>query len=245
MSSPEPTLLRIALPDRRGNLALIASRLAAAGIDILRVEVVSADGTTAIDDVLVRGENPERALEDLHPAVQLLASRERGVLPDPGLAMADACASFAHARSLPAARQHFLRAALDLVGAERGALLWHAGKGWLRPVASTAGHLPPVHVDDFPAAAKVLRGGEAVLSTGDLDWAPAQLAEALTGGASAILHVGEPTSLLLCVVREDWFPFVSAELERLHAVSRVAAGLLRSLGERRTQWREAEPAAAS
>src|SRR3954451_14535939 len=132
VSNPsEPTLLRIALPDQRGLLALIASRLAAAGIDILRVEVVSADGKTAIDDLLVRGPDPERVFDDLHPAVQLLASRQRGVLPDPGLAMAEACASFAHARSLPAARQRYLTAALELVGAERGALLWHAGRGWL------------------------------------------------------------------------------------------------------------------
>jgi hypothetical protein len=36
------------------------------------------------------------------------------------------------------------------------------------------------------------------------------------------------------VVRDDWFPFVSAEIDRLQALGRVAAGVLLRLGERRT-----------
>ena len=233
------TLLRIALPDKVGVLALVAGRLAAEGIDILRVEVVSADGRTAVDDLLVRGSRPERALDELHPAVQLLASRQQDDLPDPGLAMAEACATISHARSLVLARQRFIRAALRLVAADRGALLRDAGGGWLRPVASTAGHLPPVAADDFPAARDALASGKPVLTTGDLEWAPAELAEHLHGGARVVLPV-EGTSLALCIVRDDWFPFVSAEIDRLLALSHVAVGVLRALGER-----QAGPAASA
>ncbi len=89
----EPQLIRLALPDRPGGLALVASRLAAHGVDILRVEVVEGGEDTVVDDLLVAGGDLVAALAALAADVEILGLREHAELPDPGLAMADALAA--------------------------------------------------------------------------------------------------------------------------------------------------------
>ena len=58
----EPQLVRLALPDKPGRLALVASRFAAHEVNILRVEVVAAGDGAAVDDLLVVGGNLALAL---------------------------------------------------------------------------------------------------------------------------------------------------------------------------------------
>ena len=190
--APEATLLRVAVPDRVGSLALIATQLADAGVDIARLEVVAADGTTAIDDLLVRGDGAEQIIARAHPEIRVLAVREHAQLPDPGLAMAAACEAIAHADGLAAARMALVRAALDLAGADRGLLLRDAERGTLRGVASTVGDVGEIRARDFPLAARVLASGEPESATGDMDWTPAGLRTPLAGGASLTLALGEP-----------------------------------------------------
>jgi hypothetical protein len=227
-----------------GSLALIATQLADAGVDIARLEVVAADGTTAIDDLLVRGDGAEQIIARAHPEIRVLAVREHAQLPDPGLAMAAACEAIAHADGLAAARMALVRAALDLAGADRGLLLRDAERGTLRGVASTVGDVGEIRARDFPLAARVLASGEPESATGDMDWTPAGLRTQLAGGASLTLALGEPGCLVLCLVRADWFPFVSAEIDRLRALMRVAWGILRANGERPPAIDERSPAGA-
>ena len=100
----EPQLVRLALPDLPGRLALVANRFAAHDVNILRVEVVEGGDGSAVDDLLVVGGNLALALDELRGDVQILGLREHAELPDPGLAMADALASVSGAASLGAAR---------------------------------------------------------------------------------------------------------------------------------------------
>ena len=68
----EPQLVRLALPDKPGRLALVASRFAAHDVNILRVEVVAAGDGAAVDDLLVVGGNLALALEELRADVEIL-----------------------------------------------------------------------------------------------------------------------------------------------------------------------------
>ena len=102
-SPGEPQLVRLALPDRPGGLALVANRFAAHEVNILRVEVVEGGDGSAVDDLLVVGGNLALALEELGEDVEILGLREHAELPDPGIAMADALAGISGAASLGAA----------------------------------------------------------------------------------------------------------------------------------------------
>src|SRR4051794_32558542 len=183
-------LLRVALPDRIGSLARLAGLLAHDRVDILRVEVVWSEPGLAVDDLLVRGADAGRALAGA-PEVRLLGVREEGTLPDPGLAMAGACALVAEAEDLDGARLALVDAALALVGAHRGVLLRDTRRGALRPIASSAGRLSLVPYPDFELARRALDDGVAVTVSGDVEWGPEALRTELAGGAIAAVPVGE------------------------------------------------------
>ena len=228
----ETTLLRVAMPDRVGSLARVATRLAQAGIDIVRVEVVSADGTTAIDDLLVRGPDPERVVARVPSEARIVGVRDHGELPDPGLAMAAACARVTGAATSAAARIAVVEGALALADAHRGLLLGDGGDGWLRPLAATV-PVEPVPRDAFAAARAAVDDGAATTMSGDREWAPPAVRESMAAGAVAVVPVGDGSRpLVLCVARTDWFPFVAAEMDRLRAFGRVAAGVLRAVDGR-------------
>lgn len=228
----EPRLVRLALPDRPGGLALVASRFAAHDVNILRVEVVAGGDGAAVDDLLVVGGDLDLALEGLGSEVEILGVREHAELPDPGIAMADALAAVSGAASLGTARHALLDAALELVGADGGVLLRDAGHGWLRPVAATAESLPPIREDQPCLARTALLRSRAETATAQEPWAPAAYILALGMGRVLIVPAGLPPFLALALVRHDAFPFVEAEVERVRALLRVAVGVLGALGER-------------
>lgn len=225
-------LVRLALPDVPGRLALVASRFAAHDVNILRLEVVEGGDGVAVDDLLVSGGNLELALEELNGDVEILGLREHAELPDPGIAMADALAGVSGASSLGAARHALLMAALELVGADEGVLLRDAGHGWLRPVAATAESLPPIREDQPCLARSALSRSRAETASAQEPWAPAAYTVALGMGRVLVVPAGVPPFLVLALVRHDAFPFVEAEIERARALLRVAIGVLAALGER-------------
>ena len=231
----EPRLVRLALPDRPGGLALVASRFAAHDVNILRVEVVDGGDGAAVDDLLVVGGNLALALAELEEDVEILGLREHAELPDPGIAMASALAAVSGAASLGAARHALLAAALELVGADSGVLLRDAGHGWLRPVAATAESLPPIRADEPCLARTVLSRSRAETGSPQEPWAPAVYTLALGMGRVLVVPAGVPPFLALAVVRHDAFPFVEAEVERVRALLRVAVGILGALGEQSVQ----------
>ena len=230
-----PQLVRLALPDQPGRLALVASRFAAHGVNILRVEVVEGGDGTAVDDLLVAGGNLAAALEELKREVEILGLREHAELPDPGIAMAEALAGVSGAASLGAARHALLVAALALVGADSGVLLRDAGHGWLRPVAATAESLPPIKADEPCLARSALSRSRAENGSPQEPWAPAVYMVALGMGRVLVVPAGVPPFLALALVRHDAFPFVEAEVQRVRALLRVAVGILGALGEQSVQ----------
>jgi hypothetical protein len=226
----DATLLRIRLPDRPGGLALLATRLAEHGVDILRLEVVDWRDDVAVDDLLVAGGRLDEALAGLPGDVRVIGRREHGDLPDPGLAMAEACAAVTGAASLGEARRSLLTAALKLVSADGGVVLRDAGHGWLRPLASNV-DLPPIKGEPS-LAGTALALGRPVVADGEAEWAPPPYRNALRGGSLVAVPAGAPPYLCLLAVRAGAFPFVEAEIERLEALIRVALGTLAGLGER-------------
>src|SRR3954451_5363570 len=92
--------------------------MAACGVDILSIEILGHEGPKAVADVLVHGGDLDRALRALDEDLDLLGRRSHGDLPDPALAMAEACGRVYGDRSVDA----LLLAAIGLVGADVGAI---------------------------------------------------------------------------------------------------------------------------
>jgi hypothetical protein len=219
-------LVRLRLRDRPGALAAITGHLAAHGVNVLRLEVLGREGGWAVDDFLVSGAGLPAALAELEPEVSVLANRPNVDLLDPGLAMADACATVTAAVSAREACRQLVGAAIQLVFAEAGFLCVREGHGFLRPLASTVPALPVL--DD--GAASLLRSaffsGERLTADGRVPWAPPEFRELLPGGAVAAIPGGVPPFTVLALVRADETPFVAAELDRLAALVRAATGTL-------------------
>ena len=219
-------LVRLRLPDRPGSLAAITGHLAGHGVNVLRLEVLGREGGWAVDDFLVSGAGLSAALAELEPDVTVLATRPNVDLIDPGLAMANACATVTAAMSAREAYRQLVGAAVELVFAEAGFVCVREGHGFLRPIASTVAGLSVL--DD--GATSLLRSaffsGECLTADGRVPWAPPGFREPLPGGAVAAIPGGVPPFMVLALVRGDETPFVAAELDRLSALVRVASGTL-------------------
>jgi hypothetical protein len=195
------TLLRVATPDRPGGLAVFARCMAACGVDILSIEILGHEGQKAVADVLVHGGDLERALRALDEDLDLLGRRSHGELPDPALAMADACGIVFGDRT-PAA---LLDAAMRLVGADLGAVYVVADGALVEGAQTTAG------LESL--AQEALASREPAFSEP-------------TAGSSLALVVGGSPSLVLAVARNQPFPFQAAEVDRLRALALLALPVL-------------------
>jgi ACT domain len=219
-------LVRLRLPDRPGSLAAIAAHLAGHGVNVLRLEVLGREGGWAVDDFLVSGAGLPAALAELESDVAVLADRPNVDLLDPGLAMADACATVTAAVSAREAYRQLVGAAIQLVFAEAGFVCIREGHGFLRPLASTAAGLPVLDDDATSLLRSAFFSGECLTADGRVPWAPPGFRELLPSGAVAAIPGGVPPFMVLALVRADDTPFVAAELERLAALVRVATGTL-------------------
>ncbi len=195
------TLLRVTTPDRPGGLAVFARCMAACGVDILSIEILGHEGAKAVADVLVHGGDLDRALRALDEDLDLLGRRSQGDLPDPALAMAEACGLVYADRSAAS----LLDAAMRLVGADIGAVY--------RVVDGALGH-----------GAETTAGLES-LAAAALESGTAAFAEPAAGSAMA-MPLGEGPELILAVARNQTFPFQAAEVDRLAALGRLALPVL-------------------
>ncbi len=195
------TLLRVATPDRPGGLAVFARCLAACGVDILSIEIIGHRDDLGIADVLVHGGDLDRALRALDEEFLLLGRRSHGDLPDPGLAMADACGALLAAPS-PAA---LLTAAVRLVGADSGAV-YRSASGELLAAAQTTAGLEAVAADALATRRAAFHEP--------------------TAGSALGVPVGDGPELVIVVARHQTFPFQAAEVDRLQALGRLALTLI-------------------
>lgn len=222
-------LIRLALPDRPGGLALVTRCLANCGTDILAVAVVGHRNGQAIDDLLVHGGDLQRALNALEPEVSLLGKRRALDLPDPGIAMAEAFGRTIRASDPSTAREALLASLLAMVSADAGVLFAAPDRQRLTPIAAIPGHLPPIAPDEPCIARRALRTGEPVIAAAEGSWAPLSYRQAIDARelAAAPISAGPGTDLVLMLARNDVFPFVDAEVERACAlVTAAGEGLL-------------------
>jgi hypothetical protein len=222
----EAHLVRLRLRDRPGSLAAITSRLAAHGVDVLRLEVLGREGGFAIDDLLVSGAGLLEALAEFGSEVEVLALRPGADLRDPGLAMAEACCSLTAAANERETYRQLLGASLGLVFAEAGFICARQGFGVLRPMASTVPGLPALD-DQHPSLLRsALSSGECLTADGRVPWVAESYRDLLPRGTVAVVPGGAAAFVVLALVRDDTAPFVAAELDRLAALVEVAIGTL-------------------
>ena len=225
MADAPKRLVRLAVPDRPGGLALVTRCLASCGVDILAVEVVGHLDGDAVDDLLVRGGDLERALAALEGEVRLVGSRAVEAMPDPGIAMAEAFARTFRARDASTARDALVASLLAMVGADAGSLLVTSDGQRLEPLASSPGGLPQIAPDEPTLARRVLRRSAPLLCAADGAWAPLEWRTRIAARQLALVPVERGRSLLL-LARVDDFPFVDAEAERARAFARAAGAAL-------------------
>jgi hypothetical protein len=219
-------LIRLALPDRPGGLALVTRCLASCGVDILAVEVVGHRDSRAIDDLLVCGGDLERALAALAPEVTLLGARPSDGLPDPGIAMAEAFARTFRAPDAFTARDALIASLAAMIGADATILLMAADGGRMTPLASVPAGLPPIAPDEPSLARRVLRSGVPVIEPARDAWAPLPYRNLIPARHVACTPVDADRGTVLLLARLDDFPFVDAELERARAfVTAATEGL--------------------
>ncbi len=194
---------------------------------MLRLEVLGREGGWAVDDFLVSGAGLPAALAELEPDVTVLANRPNVDLLDPGLAMANACATVTAAVSAREAYRQLVGAATQLVFAEAGFVCIREGHGFLRPLASTVGRpTRPRRLRHVAAAFRVLQRRVPDRRRPSAVGAAPTFRGLLPGGAVAAIPGGVPPFMVLALVRADETPFVAAELDRLAALVRVASGTL-------------------
>jgi hypothetical protein len=196
-------------------------------VDVLRLEIVDRAGGVAVDDLLLGGERLDDCLATLGARAAVLARRPGTDLRDPGLAMAAACEAVSSARSEGDAHGRIVHAALGLVFAEAGLLLVRRESGLYAIAAATAADVSlAVEAASVPLVTSALFSGECLTADGRIPWAPAGLRAVLPPGSVVVVPGGSPPVLALVLARADHAPFVTAELERLAALMRVAVATL-------------------
>ena len=211
-------LLRVRLPDRPGSLALLTGRLASYGVDIVRLEVVAREPGSVIDDLVVRGGDAVRALEELQPRVELLATARSPVADDPGLAMAEACTRLETAAHLDELRSELLGGAVRVAHATQGVLLQPLADGRLRPLGATNGDLACIAPGDLPLLDEAVAGGVPVVGRRD-------------GVPALAVPVCDQAALALLLVRGQRLPFLEVEVRRVAALAALGGRLLAASGE--------------
>ncbi len=183
--------------------------------------MVGHEDGVAIDDVLVRGGDLDRALGALDGDVRVLGRVSGASLPDPGL-MAEALGAVLAAPTVEAARDAIVRAAVWIGAGSGGALLRSGADDRLSLTGATVPGLGDIPAYQPSLARRALRAGRPLTAAAaDEGWAPPAWREALPGRqVVAVPVVGDDPHVLL-VVRDADVPFVDAEVDRLAALLRV------------------------
>lgn len=136
--------IRIHMPDRPGALSAISSALAAHQVDIVRLDVVSHDDSTVVDDLVLAAVSQDdigRAIGGFYPEVSVRTFDE--VSGDPSLEIAAGLRAVASASEITSAREALLRGAIRVSRADNALLLSVTPAGGLEGVA-VSGPVPPI-----------------------------------------------------------------------------------------------------
>jgi hypothetical protein len=217
------------MPDRPGALSAVTASLAAHGVDIVRLDVVSHDGESVVDDLLLAATNAS----DIGAAVagflpEVVVRTFEGLPGDPTIEMGSGLRGIAIAPTVGEAQMSLLMGAASLLRADHAVLLTAAPGGELDVTAATC---------DVPglAASAPFAGRwalERVASTAfpvAPGWAPAEVEQSLGAAWVAVAPCGELR--LLMVTRSTNIAFYSGELERLQTFAEAAQQILAMKGD--------------
>ena len=133
---PARRAIRIHMPDRPGALSAISSALAAHQVDIVRLDVVSHEGATVVDDLVLSAASQDdigRAVGSFYPEVTVRTFEE--VSGDSALEMGASLGSVASGATITDARTAFLRGAMRVSRADDALLLRASPSGGLETIA--------------------------------------------------------------------------------------------------------------
>ncbi|MBI2765168.1 MAG: ACT domain-containing protein [Chloroflexi bacterium] len=218
------------MPDRPGALSAISAALAAHGVDIVRLDVVSHEGPSVVDDLFLAAETPDdigRAVGSFLPDVTVRTFD--GTAGDPAVEMGEGLARCVTAGTLEACRGAAVLGAQQLARGDGGAFLRAAADGGVDVLHGPAGLVRIAPEEPF-AGRWALQHGSAMAFPVNETWAPAQFEQALGAAWIAIAPCG-PFDVLM-VVRRLNIAFFTGELERLGAFARAAGAILQLRGDR-------------
>lgn len=222
--------IRVQITDRPGALFAITAALAAHGVDIVRLDVISSDGTTVVDDLFL-GAPSAAAIGDAcasFPGDATVRTFE-DTAGDPVLEMGSGLHRAATAPSVQDARDAAIEAARHLLRADIAVLL-RAAEGGSMSIAAGPANLPAIAAGDPFAPRWVLQHATAAAFPAHEGWAPPGFHRAL-GAAWVAIAPSWPLDLLV-VVRHLSIPFHAGELERLSTFASAAGAILALRGDR-------------
>jgi len=227
---PALRAIRIQMPDRPGALSAISTALAAHGVDIVRLDVVSHEGSTVVDDLLLSAASKEdigAAIGGFYPEVIVRTFDE--IAGDPALEMGAGLGHVAASVSIENARAAALTGSCRIARGDDAVLLRATESVGLNPVASTCA-VPEIGASETFAGRWVLeRRAAAAFPVAD-GWAPQPFQHAIGAAWVAIAPAGAFD--LMLVTRKLNIPFYAGELERLAAFAEAAGAIMATLGDR-------------
>lgn len=222
--------IRIQMPDRPGALSAISTALAAHQVDIVRLDVVSHEGSMVVDDLLLGAVSQEyigSAIAGFYPEVTVRTFDE--IAGDPALEMGKSLGHVAASASVDTARTATLVGAARIARADDAVLLRANGEGGLNVIASTTA-VPELDPAAPFAGLWVLERHTAAAFPVSDGWAPQRFQHALGAAWVAVAPAGAFD--LLLATRKLNIPYFAGELERLAAFSEAAGAIMAGIGDR-------------
>ena len=219
----EQQVIRIRMRDRPGALSQICTALAAHGVDIIHLDVVSAHDGEVVDDLALSGKEPgdiARAVRGFLPDV--VVSPLPGGTTEPVFEFGSALLRLAAISDQEAALTEFATGAGQFVRANQSLFL-RIKHGSNRIFSSLAG-IPEIEATE-PCAARVIFSPATVVTfSGASDWAPAPFRAPLGAEHIALAPVG--TLGVVVLARQGDIPFTQGELRRLGLYTKAATALM-------------------
>jgi hypothetical protein len=222
--------IRIQMPDRPGALSAISTALAANTVDIVRLDVVSREGATVVDDLFLTASSQDEigaAVGSFHGDVTVRTFD--GQSGEPTIEMGAGLLEVATAPTLAAARLAAAEGARRLGRADLAVLLRATSDGGYEWDGGP-GELPAIGDSEAFVGRWALQRRAAIAFPVADGWAPVRVQHALEAAWVAIAPF-DAFGLLL-VARKLNIAYFTGELERLSAFADAAAAILQCKGER-------------
>ncbi|MEP6872182.1 MAG: ACT domain-containing protein [Anaerolineaceae bacterium] len=213
--------VRVHLPDRPGTLSAIAASLAAHGVDIVRLDVVSHEGRMVVDDLYLSADSQDSigsAVGGFHSDVTVRTFE--GPSGDPTLVLGGAVALVAGAASIQDAELAFVEGARVLLRGDVALLLEAQGDELRCTVPKNSGRT--LEGETAAAAWWCLRHSSAVAI--DLRPRPRRVAGQPEESWMSLSSCGD--RMVIAVIRQMNIHFYAGELERLVAFAQATAAVL-------------------